>query len=81
MLTGGQIRAARALLRLDQAQLARLAGVHVQTLIRIEAADGPAPGRAQTHDALRQALAAAGVQLLDGDATAGPGVRLAAPYA
>src|SRR4051794_35411572 len=40
-LTGAQVRAARAALRLEQAELAAAAGISEQTIRRIEKADGP----------------------------------------
>jgi DNA-binding XRE family transcriptional regulator len=43
MITGGQIRAARAYARLSAAQLAELAGVARMTVVKAEAADGVPP--------------------------------------
>jgi len=75
-LTGSrQITAARALLGWDQAALAEAAGVHVNTVQRIEGGEpgGPIPGRAASVDSVRRALEAAGIEFTNGDA---PGVRL-----
>jgi transcriptional regulator with XRE-family HTH domain len=72
--TGGQIRMARALLRLTAAQLARLAGVAASTIARCEAADGIPPVSVRTLEKIRRALEGAGVEFLAGNN--GPGVRL-----
>jgi transcriptional regulator with XRE-family HTH domain len=73
MITGNQIRAARALVGLDQEGLAAAAGVTPQTLGRIEAAGADqVPGRACTLDALVAALGERGVAIVPG------GVMLAA---
>ena len=48
MITAAQMRAARALLGIDQRQLAELADISVPTIQRMEASDGnvrlPRPG-------------------------------------
>lgn len=75
MLTGAQIRAARALLRLSAVQLADLAKVGIQTIKRFEAADGVPPSRSATLMEVRAALEAAGVEFI-GTPDNGPGVRL-----
>jgi len=59
-VTSEQIRAARALLRLEQDELARRARVAVVTIRRIEAADGPGRVSAATLDGVRQVLESAG---------------------
>jgi transcriptional regulator with XRE-family HTH domain len=65
MITAAQIRAARALLHLDQSDLARRAGVSLATLRRVEA--GNEPVLARSAGAIRQALESAGAQfILDG---------------
>jgi predicted transcriptional regulator len=73
MPTGGQIRMARAQLRLTAAQLARVAGVAASTIARCEAADGIPPVSVRTLNKIRKALEDAGVEFLGGN---GPGVRL-----
>ncbi|MBA4192869.1 MAG: diguanylate cyclase [Planctomycetaceae bacterium] len=60
--TGAQIRAARALLRWSADRLARLAGVALNTVKRIEAHDGPPPVRPETLDAVARALSDNGVE-------------------
>ncbi len=73
MLTSEQIRAARALLRWEQKNLAAAAGVSVETIKRLEKKPGRVSAYVQTVDAIREALETAGVEFLNGDA---PGVRL-----
>lgn len=75
MLTGAQIRAARALLRLSAVELAEQAKVGIQTIKRFEAADGVPPSRSSTLMEVRAALEAAGVEFM-GTPDNGPGVRL-----
>lgn len=82
MITGGQLRAARALLGIDQKTLARRAGVSVPTVQRMEASIGNVRGIVDTLTKIVAALDAAGVELI-GDNAASPsggrGVRLKAP--
>ena len=76
-LLPSQARAARALLDWTLAQLAVECGVTVRSLHRFERGyTGP---HRSTLAAIRQALEAAGVQFIDADGIAGPGVRLARP--
>ncbi|HEY8442326.1 MAG TPA: helix-turn-helix domain-containing protein, partial [Xanthobacteraceae bacterium] len=44
MITGAQMRAARALLGLDQRQLAQMAGLSLPTIQRMEASNGVVRG-------------------------------------
>jgi transcriptional regulator with XRE-family HTH domain len=73
MLTSEQIRAARAMLRIEQRELADKSGVSLETVKRIERTPGPISAYAATVDKLRRALESAGIEFSDGDA---PGVRL-----
>lgn len=73
MLTSDQMRAARALLRWDQAKLAELAGVSLQTIKRMEWSDGPVKANSRSVFAVQQVLETAGIEFLGGNA---PGVRL-----
>jgi len=81
MITAGQMRAARALLGIDQRQLAELAGVSLPTIQRMEASDGVVRGVIDTLMKVVEALDHAGI-LLIGDGADSPaggrGVRLKA---
>lgn len=74
-LTGEQIRAARALLRIEQKDLAKAAKVSLETVKRLEKMKGAVSAYDRTVDAIRDALEKAGVEFLDAD-NGGPGVRL-----
>ncbi len=77
LLTSGQIRAARAILRLPVEQLAKSADIPVEVLAAIEAADGQIGDNLHgPAGRLRKALEDAGIVLLDQDADGGPGLRL-----
>lgn len=74
LTTGNQLRAARALIGLDQTGAADLAGVDVNTIRSMEASGaGPLKGRFETVAKVQAALAGAGIEFLNGDT---PGVRL-----
>jgi transcriptional regulator with XRE-family HTH domain len=73
MLTSEQVRAARALLRWEQKDLAKASKVSLPSIQRLETKHGPLAAQARTIDALQTALEAAGVEFTNGDA---PGVRL-----
>jgi len=77
MLSGVQIRAARALLGWDQATLAEAAGVSLITVKRVEAAGNEIQANFQTVVKIKEACAKAGVQFLDEEGGLGYGVRLA----
>jgi transcriptional regulator with XRE-family HTH domain len=74
-VTAEQLRAARALIRMEQAELAERAGVSLASVKRFEAMDGLIQGRTATVDRLRITLEAAGVEFTNGGQ---PGVRLRA---
>ena len=79
MISGGQIRAARALLDLDQRKLAELSGLSVPTIQHMEASEGVIPGQVASLMKLLEALDKAGIQLISDNATSsagGRGVRL-----
>ena len=82
MMTAAQLRAARALLGIDQKTLAELAGVSLPTIQRMEASDGTVRGIVETLTRVIDALNTAGVELI-GDNTrsegGGRGVRLRRP--
>lgn len=77
MLTGEQIKAARALTRLEQAGLAQASGLSLPTIKRLEKMVGPISANTSTEAAIRRAFDGLGVIFLDAD-TLGVGVRLAA---
>jgi transcriptional regulator with XRE-family HTH domain len=72
VLTGVQVRAARAMLRWEIKDLAAAAGVSEEAVARFEALDGPSPVDLDLA-AVARALEEGGIELLDGGA---PGVRL-----
>jgi transcriptional regulator with XRE-family HTH domain len=79
MITAGQLRAARALLGIEQRKLAELAGLSVPTIQRMEASDGVIRGNVDSLMKLVSALNAAGIELIGASATSaggGRGVRL-----
>lgn len=69
----GQLRAARALVGMTREKLAEAAGTTERTIARIE--DGETTPRQSTAAAIRVALEAAGVILVEPNGE-GPGVRL-----
>ena len=73
MITGGQIRAARAFLRWSAEELAAKAKVGSQTVRRAEREEGVPSMLANNMDAIIRALEAAGIEFTNGDA---PGVRM-----
>lgn len=64
LITPEQIRAARALLRLDQEDLARRAQVSVVTIRRLEGADGTERVAESTVEGIRRALEDAGAEFI-----------------
>jgi transcriptional regulator with XRE-family HTH domain len=81
MITSGQMRAARALLGIDQRALAERSGLSLPTIQRMEASDGVIRGNVDSLMKLTTALQAAGIELIGDDApspTGGRGVRLKA---
>jgi hypothetical protein len=78
VLTGQQIRAARAILRWKAIELAEKAAVGLSTVQRAEAVDGPAPMMRANMDVIRRALEAGGVEFIPEDG-GGIGVRLRVP--
>jgi predicted transcriptional regulator len=79
MITAGQMRAARALLGIDQRRLAEMAGVSLPTIQRMEASEGTVRGIVDTLMKVVEALNHAGIELIGDNArseTGGRGVRL-----
>jgi len=82
LITAAQMRAARALLGIDQRQLAELAGVSVPTIQRMESSEGNVRGVIDTLTKLVEALDRAGIELIGENAVSsggGRGVRLKTP--
>ena len=75
MLTGEQIRAARALARVEQSHLAQTASISLETVKRLEKTRGPISANTTTEAAIRRAFHEAGVIFIDENGD-GPGVRL-----
>jgi hypothetical protein len=73
MITGRQVRAARALLNWKQEMLAEKAVVALTALKRLESERG-LPVHESTHDQVRRALATAGIVFIESDR--GRGVML-----
>lgn len=79
MITAAQLRAARALLGMDQRALAHAARLSVPTIQRMEGSEGVIRGTVDSLMKLIAAIQAAGVELIDeGDTSpvGGRGVRL-----
>jgi len=79
MITAPQMRAARALLGIDQRGLAERSGLSLPTIQRMEASDGQVRGTVDSLVKVVQALESAGVELLGEGAASqagGRGVRL-----
>jgi transcriptional regulator with XRE-family HTH domain len=64
MVTSEQIKAARALLRMEQEELAKRAGVSVTTVRRLEAASGEYTVAEATAGEVQMALQEAGVEFI-----------------
>jgi predicted transcriptional regulator len=79
VLTGAQLRAARALLGIDQKTLADKAGVSLPTVQRMESSPGIVRGVIDTLAKIVEALDRAGIELISEGAQSngtGRGVRL-----
>ncbi|MEJ2376461.1 MAG: helix-turn-helix transcriptional regulator [Pseudolabrys sp.] len=79
MITSGQMRAARALLAIDQRELAQRAGLSLPTIQRMEASKGVVRGNVDSLMKLVDALTANGIELIEEGAASssgGRGVRL-----
>lgn len=80
MITSQQMRAARALLGIDQKRLAELADLSLPTIQRMEASDGQVRGVVATLVKVIKAFEGAGIELIGENAPSsgtGRGVRLA----
>lgn len=79
MITSGQMRAARALLGIDQRELAQRTGLSLPTIQRMEASGGVVRGNVDSLMKLVDALSANGIELIGEGAVSssgGRGVRL-----
>jgi transcriptional regulator with XRE-family HTH domain len=79
VITAAQLRAARALLGIDQRTLAEAAGLSVPTIQRMEASKGVTRGNVESLVKVIEALNAAGIELIGEGAESqakGRGVRL-----
>lgn len=82
IITASQLRAARALLGLDQRQLAERAGISLPTIQRMEASDGVVRGVIDTLMKVVEALEAEGIELIGENRPSmggGRGVRMRDP--
>ena len=68
MRYSAQIRAARALLGWSQGRLARVAGIGLTTLQRIEQSEGVVKGNFSTVLKIQKAFEQAGIHFTDGEA-------------
>lgn len=75
MMTAAQMRAARALLGLDQRQLAEMSGLSLPTIQRMEASEGNVRGVVGTLTRVVEAFDRAGVELIGEGALNPPGGR------
>jgi transcriptional regulator with XRE-family HTH domain len=72
-ISSEQVRAARALLRWEQRDLAEASKVSLPSIKRLETAHGTLAAQERTVEAIRAAIDAAGVEFTNDDQ---PGVRL-----
>jgi transcriptional regulator with XRE-family HTH domain len=77
-VTSEQVRAARALVRWEQKDLAAASRISLPSIKRLETIRGDLPAQARTIEAIRLAFEKAGVEFLDDD---WQGVRLKPPKA
>jgi transcriptional regulator with XRE-family HTH domain len=79
MMTAAQLRAARALVGMDQRDLAAASGLSLPTIQRMEASEGVIRGNVDSLMKLITALELAGVELINEGAVSekgGRGIRL-----
>jgi ribosome-binding protein aMBF1 (putative translation factor) len=78
MLTGAQIRSARAALGWSAGDLAVKAGVATKTIMRLESVDGIPQSRTGTLLEIKAVLESAGIEFI-GTPSDRPGIRFALP--
>jgi len=79
MITAAQLKAARALLGINQRQLAESSGLSVPTIQRMEASDDVIRGNVDSLMKVVEALENAGIEVIGNDSVSnagGRGVRL-----
>jgi len=84
VITAAQLRAARALLGIDQRELAQRCSLSLPTIQRMEASEGVIRGNVDSLMKLVEALSAAGIELIGegvASSSGGRGVRLKSPAA
>ena len=84
MITAGQVKASRALLGIDQRKLAKVAGLSLPTIQRMEGSGGVIRGNVDSLMKLIAALDALGIELMSDNSVSsggGRGVRLKRPAA
>jgi transcriptional regulator with XRE-family HTH domain len=74
LITSGQIRAARSLIKWTGAELAKASGVAFSTLMRLETGEGVPGAQAKTLDSIKKAFESAGIEFI-GSPDQGAGVR------
>ena len=75
MITGAQIRAARAALRWSSEELAHRSGLAPRTIKRFEQVDTIPPSRSSNLQEVKKALETAGIEFV-GAPEDGPGIRI-----
>jgi transcriptional regulator with XRE-family HTH domain len=79
MVTAEQLRAARAILQMDQADLAKISGVSVETIKRLERQTGKIRAKDETIIAIQKVFEALHLEFLGDRDGCGAGVRLVHP--
>jgi transcriptional regulator with XRE-family HTH domain len=74
LITSGQIRAARSLIKWTGKELAEASGVAFSTLMRLESGEGVPAAQAKTLDAIEKAFEKVGIEFI-GSPDEGAGVR------
>ena len=74
MITSGQIRAARSLIKWTGKELAAASGVAFSTLMRLETGDGVPSAQVKTLDSIQKAFEKDGIEFI-GSPEEGAGVR------
>jgi transcriptional regulator with XRE-family HTH domain len=75
MITAGQLRAARGLLGIGQRELAKICGLSLPTIQRMESSDGVVRGNVDSLMKLVDALGAVGIELIGEGASSTGGSR------